>query len=460
MRAFFKSKYMHKSLAYFFVLNLSFYIVTYLLGLERVLINFDYLWVLGLIALNFKKSANLVFIVVFLSDVLLIIGQIFPFSRLIDIIYISKFIWVSATYYQILFIALSLILVFLIFVHFKINVEKKPWQILFIGMAILFIGETIYLQNSHHVQQKMEFSEHSLIDSLTKHFIFLQFKGMKQAAREQQTQVVSIKPTATKLDLEQRLLSNEKPQAVLFILDESLGAPKDNAVLNAMLSPLVKQKAILKDWHLSKIVYTGATVQAELRELCQVQAQNFNLQHLEQGFEYCLPHYFNEQGYTTTAVHGALGLMYDRKYWYPRAGFQNLVFRDTQQWKTRCYSFPGVCDREVAERISDIFKQSPKSFVYWLTLNTHTNYDLRDVEKDLFDCQKYGIASSSEVCRNLKLQTQFFDTLANLIQQPHMDGVEVFLVGDHTPSIINRNDKQAYFDGDHVLSLKFVINQD
>lgn len=448
---------MYKSLAYFFVLNLSFYSVAHLLGLERVVINFDYLWVLGLIALNFKKSANLVFIVVFLSDVLLIIGQVFPFSRLIDIIYITKFIWVSAAYYQILFITLSLILVLFIFINFKINVEKKLWKILFLIFSSLFVVETIYVANNSK-QLKRDISEHSLIDSLTNHFISLQFNGIRQAYREEQRQSITIKATVTKLDLEQRLLNNEKPQAVLFIIGESLGAPKNDNVLNAMLSPLVKQKDILRDWKLSKIVYTGPTVQAELRELCQIQAQNFNLQHLEQGFEHCLAHRFNEQGYTTTAVHGALGLMYDRKYWYPKAGFQNLVFRDTQQWQTRCYSFPGVCDREVAEQISHIFKQSPKSFVYWLTLNTHTNYDLRDVEKDLFDCKQYGIAASSEVCRNLKLQTQFFNTLANLIQQPHMNGVEVFLVGDHTPPIFNKTDKQTYFDGDHVLSLKFVIH--
>ena len=327
-------------------------------------------------------------------------------------------------------------------------------------MAVLFVGETIYLKNSHQGQEEINVSKHRLVDSLVKNFLILQFNDIKPSFREKQRQLIVIKVTANKLDLEQRLLTHEKPQAVLFIIGESLGAPKDNTVLNAMLNPLLKQKQMLKNWDLSKIVYTGATVQAELRELCQVQAQNFNLQHLEQGFERCLPHYFNQQGYTTTAVHGALGLMYDRKYWYPRAGFQNLVFRDTQAWKTRCYSFPGVCDVEIAQEISNIFKQSPKSFVYWLTLNTHTNYDLRDVKKDLFDCQQYDISPSSEVCRNLKLQTQFFDTLARLVQQPHMNGVEVILVGDHTPSIINRNDKQAYFNGDHVLSLKFVIKQD
>ena len=135
---------MYKSLAYFFVLNLSFYGVAYLLGLERVLINFDYLWVLGLIALHFKKLANLVFIVVFLSDLLLIIGQIFPFSRLIDVIYITKFIWVSAAYYQILFIVLSLILGFLIFVHFKINIEKKLLYITFIYTLCLFFNKKLY----------------------------------------------------------------------------------------------------------------------------------------------------------------------------------------------------------------------------------------------------------------------------------------------------------------------------
>lgn len=448
---------MYKCLAYFLIINFFFYICSYFLGLERVFFNIDYFIVLGLLAFKYKKTASILFFCIFFCDLLVLVGQIFPFFRLSDIIYISKFIWLSSFYYQLIFIVVCFLLLILIYFNFRIKLEKNELKICFLFFSLLFVGETIYLQYKEPVRNK-QLSEYVFIDSISKQFIALQFKGIAQSYRHDQKNLLSIQATPVRLELESRLMNGEGPKAVLYIIDESLGYPKDKAVLNAMIKPLVDYKDYLSDWDLSKIVYTGPTMQAELRELCQAQAVNFNLEKVEIGFENCLAHSFKKYGYQTTAVHGALGLMYDRKYWYPRAGFENLVFRDSQKWNSRCYSFPGVCDHEVSQKISEIFKQSPKHFLYWLTLNTHTNYDLRDVKTDLFNCPLYGIDQNSEACRNIKLQTQFFDTLVNLIKQPHMNGVEVIIVGDHTPPMFNQNDKKRYFDGDNVLSLKFIVD--
>ena len=68
--------------------------------------------------------------------------------------------------------------------------------------------------------------------------------------------------------------------------------------------------------------------------------------------------------------------------------------------------------------------------MYWLTLTSHHPYSELDITNHRFDCNKYDIKDNM-LCRNLKLQVQFLDQLAELSMQPEMKGVEVFLIGDH-----------------------------
>ena len=42
---------------------------------------------------------------------------------------------------------------------------------------------------------------------------------------------------------------------------------------------------------------------------------------------------------------------------------------------------------------------------------------------------------TGDACHNAQLQTQFFDDLAQLVEQPEMQGVEVMVVGDHQPPV-------------------------
>ena len=90
-------------------------------------------------------------------------------------------------------------------------------------------------------------------------------------------------------------------------------------------------------------------------------------------------------------------------------------------------------------------------------MNSHANYDRRDIFIDKFNCDAFNIVEKSQTCRNLKLQAQFFEILGNLIQVNEMSGVEVILVGDHTPPIFNQKEKEKYFDGNKVVAMKFKI---
>src|SRR5690606_18895241 len=150
-------------------------------------------------------------------------------------------------------------------------------------------------------------------------------------------------------------------------------------------------------------------------------------------------------GYRTTAIHGAAGMMYDRVRWYPKAGFEQLVFLESRPWPRRCYSFPGACDMDLMDEVRAGLTAEGKSFVYWLTLNTHSNFDLRDLQDDHFDCAAFGTESTRASCRNFKLQAQFFNGLAELLADKALQDMEVIVVGDHPPPILNREDFDQYF---------------
>lgn len=52
-----------------------------------------------------------------------------------------------------------------------------------------------------------------------------------------------------------------------------------------------------------------------------------------------------------------------------------------------------------------------------------------------------------EICRLSKLHAQFFHQLAEIMKISEMSGVEVFLVGDHAPPILDRSEFSANLIG-------------
>jgi phosphoglycerol transferase MdoB-like AlkP superfamily enzyme len=184
---------------------------------------------------------------------------------------------------------------------------------------------------------------------------------------------------------------------------------------------------------------------------------HYNLKDVTAGFENCLPNKLKQSGYDTHAIHGATGVMYDRVYWYPRAGFEHTTFFETNTWPRRCFSFPGACDIDMIETASKAFSSSQPTFLYWLTLNSHSVYDERDIHLDMFDCKQFDVDPTTQSCRNLKLHAQFFYSLAKSIDAGNFDGIEVIIVGDHAPIITSPEEKAAYFVDQQVPWVKFTI---
>jgi hypothetical protein len=215
---------------------------------------------------------------------------------------------------------------------------------------------------------------------------------------------------------------------IFFIVNESWGVPTDSRIQEALLGE------IGVSYKYGEIPFRGVTVQGEVRELCGTFFQTYDMTNVDFDEYQCLPKLAQEKKYRTIAFHGASGTMYGRKEWYPKIGFEQSLFFEDFSFSRRCYSFPGACDSDVLGLISDKYYESENLFIYWLTLNTHSIYDLRDLDYDFLDCEPFFIPSQ-EACRNLKLQNQFFHNIGKFIKS-HPDAY-IIIVGDHEPRLIS-----------------------
>ncbi|WP_180008700.1 MULTISPECIES: sulfatase-like hydrolase/transferase [unclassified Acinetobacter] len=432
-------------------LNVLLFCIAWGLGLNRIWFNIDYVICCLVLAYGFKRIGIACLAFSIFADVLLLLGQVFPFFRLDEIIYIIKFIFISSIYYQFLLILLSVIYIGILWRYYSINWNKEKTLYIVFFIAIIFVGETLYSQSLNMTNR--------LINSLLSSFVEKQFVGFNQSLYEKSENLKNEAISQATKELNNQINRKEIiSNKILFVVVESLGLPKQDAITYKILQPL----RFLQNDKISPLViqspqYMMATVHGELRELCSAVPQNFNLRDLDKGFENCLPNKLKKLNFKTSAYHGALSIMYDRKDWYPRAGFEKTFFYESKPWKSRCYSFPGICDTEISDAIAEQFKSNDKQFVYWLTLNSHAPYDLRDIQYDLLKCEEYDIDANSMSCRNLKLQAQFFYVLSKMIQQPQFSNTQVIIVGDHSPIIFDQTEKANVFDGNKVLMLKFNV---
>ena len=90
--SFFNMKKTIEILIFFLIPSFFWQIVAFLLDVHRVVINFDYFFVLLSLLLFRKKIVGLVvFFIVSFFDFLNIFSQIFPFIRLLDLIYLTLY---------------------------------------------------------------------------------------------------------------------------------------------------------------------------------------------------------------------------------------------------------------------------------------------------------------------------------------------------------------------------------
>lgn len=443
-------------LLYIFIPNFIFDFYVLWAGLSRPLINFDYFLIYFLIYFSTNRFLSilgyLLFFTLFLCDVFFIIYQYFPFIKLNDLLYLSSFILNGPKIYLYAMwgaILISLLIYSFIYkVYFKVNVKQYILTTLSITCLCLVLNN-FFTEQKWSVWGKVEFKFGA--SQIVNFFNNFDSNYNQISNNKELLEVASYKGATDKWFNHDYMYKNK----TLLVVNESWGYPREN-IRNEVLKNI---KAIsAENYEEGKLSFVGATVAGELRELCRLNTRSFSLRLAENGFEHCLPHKLIDKGYQTYALHGAMGILYDRVYWYPRAGFKNiLTFEELTKFNLKkCKAFSGICDDELFGLVQDTLINEEKVFFYWLTLKTHVPYE--DATSSRFDCKKLNVEEDTETCRWAKLQTDFFDKLALMLEQPKMKGVEVIVVGDHPTPIFNLAESIKYFKSNQEISYLHIKN--
>ncbi|WP_425055635.1 sulfatase-like hydrolase/transferase [Pseudomonas abyssi] len=424
--------------------NLAFFCVASYFDLNRPWLNLDYSIVVLLFSFGWRKAGALALLIAMVLDCLALLTQLLPFSRIADLIYLASFL-PSASTYHITVISLASLTIALIFTSsVKLNRHASKMTAL-VALNIAVLVQIIFsasmapeAENDTSYRKAVEgpvYSQGLNLYRMRSNIFLEMFEDQKVTLKK-------IAPGATASTFE-ALDKGAAPERILLIVSESWGVPKNDSVQAALLAPLEKVRN--STYSYGTFRRAGFTIDGELRELCRTRPSHFNLSNVNSGFENCLPNLLDARGYHTAAMHGASGLMYNRLAWYPKVGFDETYFFENLSWHRRCYSFPGACDLDLFDNVKAYFGKPGKKFFYWLTLNSHSSYDPRDIEVEYLDCEQLGIRKKTESCRNLQLHAQFFHGLAALLQTNELRDVEVIVVGDHTPVILDQAEKSAYF---------------
>lgn len=382
----------------------------------------------------------------FLIDIFLITIQIFPFIQLNDFIYLSSFIFNGPIYYRLLFIFALLIFLILFLFKSKFNIEEiniRSFGIFFI--FIVFLNLIGFKYCSLFVNSQFNFF---LKNS---NFSYSEYIGSENGLMPNRYENLSHKLN------DKLIMGNLNSKKILFIINESWGATLNKNYQDEVLFPIYLNRSKLEYIDQGSFSFVGSTIAGELRELCNVLPTDLDLKNInKKDFENCLPRKMLEKGYLTTSIHGADENLYNREKLYNFSGFQSSLFYKNLDRAGNCKSFNGRCDYLLIPYIKEILNKSEKSFVYWLTLNSHAPYDDKlFIENRL--CEKLKINLNTEICDNFKLHYQFFESLGQIIEDPEMNGLEIYIVGDHSPPIFNMRDNIFGFKGSDVAWIHLKI---
>lgn len=423
--------------------NVLFWGFAWYLQLARPLINLDYFIVSALIVLPLpfylnRILAGVAFFTLAVFDILMLVMQLFPFMDIGALIYLAPFIFEGPRLYLVLsaLALVALVLTFYLLCRFS---KKQSWKMVWLVAAVFgFVGYQIRWITYYDVP-----AEYFAVDS---YYYFNTQYGLYTDHYE--NPFVSATRNQPKLGAGQEEYAAKRfaqpfSDKLMLIVVESWGVAREASVQRDILKALYDQQDNLEFIEEGFFDFHGATVNGELRELCQMRV-------LEGGYalgkiddeEYkdCLPNQLKRLGYKTTGMHGASSLLYDRLHWYKKAGMDTQIFAEHVPEVPRCHAFNGACDDGLMEVIAQEFKknQDNKFFLYWLTLTNHFPYNQTDLSNTRLDCDKHQLFAG-DICHNFRLHAQFFDALGELIKRPEMAGVEVILVGDHMPPIDTRD---------------------
>ena len=226
------------------------------------------------------------------------------------------------------------------------------------------------------------------------------------------------------------------PNKIVLVMLESMGLPKGTSDTE-MWAPFMTE-AISKRYEIrtGKVPFLGATTAGEFRELCGIRMTHLAVRRNE--LPPCIPGQLKSLGYETFGMHGYNGMLFQRLEWYPRVGFDRMVFDDDLSKLpeiAKCGRlFHGACDSSAVSVVRSELTRNPqqRQFVYWLTLSTH--FPLGSPDYDSEGCQAVGTSGRIPlVCQLWTALWPSLKGLAEIAADTTVPPAWYVIVGDHMP---------------------------
>lgn len=489
-------KTLGRALVFVLLPNVFFLCGAYFVGVARPLVNVDYLFACVLWALPSRAArviGVLVFVVAVLIDVMMMAMQLFPFLDVSAALSLAPFLINAPARYLVIS---GIVLAYLVFMPYLMLRLSKRWfharrfwsVIVWTLIAVLgylnlkeykYVDTAVerFAQSDYYYIHSQYKRYHWVADSefavsfgkapqmipidiahISHHFGVQKVGVVEPVSRplvtsENSSQVSGDKGVALGDDVPRQLSDK-----MLLIVAESWGVARDSRAQKDILSGVYAHRNELEFLDTGYFNFAGATVEGELRELCQLDVEGgYGFKKMnDKPFKGCLPHRLNAQGYHTIGMHTGFSGIYERTYLYAHMGFQKAIFAEQYNDRKHCSAFNGICDSEMFDVVAQAFAKNDKLFFYWMTLTSHSPFAKKDMTNPRFDCDKYGIPEG-DICNNFRLEAQFFDGLGELLGKPEMKGVEVIIVGDHMPPVFTSYPTHPYLQYNDVAWVHFKL---
>lgn len=422
-------------------------------NINRAPINIDYFLPIILLACKNKylrALGSIAFILAFLVDVLYVILGSIPYHiTLPDFFYLVASLFSGPNifkYYALIVLVLGIVQLALVY-FFSKKIKLQPLLVVYV-FSVLF-STLCYFSFSLNVMGSQSYyfmKNRKELMTLPADFILHPTEFYNGTS-----------PWFEKLKHNGKL--NNK---LLLVVNESWGEPKNPEIQQAIMAVLKSKKDKFEFFQEGASLAGNNTSSGELRELCAAKLLSLgslSAAHKSYGYERCLPNQLVKQGYLTTSIHGLSDVLYDRKHWYPIVGLERIYFGNDIDLPKDSFDNRAIFDPNLVPFISKLFNNNSKVFVYWLTVTTHYDYREEEIKNQRFSCEKFNVDPKTQACRNMRLQAQYFDAVAALVSKPEMAGVEVVVIGDHTPPFhMDAGGKSSnYFVDNEVYWIYFKI---
>lgn len=487
------------ALALVFVLlpNIVFLLGAYLIGIARPIINIDYFWACLLWVMPYRALRYvgiIVFLITSIIDATMMAMQLFPFLDFATAMSLAPFLLNAPVRYLVLVALVATYLCLMPPIMLKLS---KQWFAGKFSMSVLIIIALGLLSYRQFQDYRYVQSEGERFGQSDYFYIHSQYKRYRWVTDSEFALYVNQIPTITPIEIAhisphfdvlkegidpvatRPLVTNtsnksaqlgdfgmELPADVaknpsnrkLLIVAESWGVARDPKVQREILAGIYDKADHLAFLDTGYFGFSGATVEGELRELCQLDVDGgYAFSRLNEAeLKNCLPNQLKNQGYHTIGMHAGYSAIYERDFLYPKMGFAETIFAETLSDRKRCSPFNGICDSEMFSEVVQAFAKHDKLFFYWLTLTSHSPFSTKDLHNPRLDCQKYNLPTG-DICNNFRLHAQFFDSLGQILARPEMRGVEVIVVGDHMPPIMKTGSIHPYIQWQDVSWVHFKI---